>query len=81
MLYDREPLVINSDDPEMGKDDRDDITSDFMYRNNVANAGVRIRLAFIRKVYCLLSFQLSLTVILGSVTLFVPQVKFFIMNK
>lgn len=76
------PLLLHTDDPEAGgKDLRDSISDDFAYRNNVANASVQIRLAFIRKVYCLLSMQLALTVCIGAVALLVPAVQLYIAVK
>jgi len=47
-MKDEEPLLLSSLDPEQGGYE-ESITSDFAYKNNVANADVRIRHAFIRK--------------------------------
>lgn len=78
-MADTKPLLLNDDDPELGG--KESIADEFAYRNNVANAAIRVRLAFIRKVYCLLSFQLALTIILGSVGLFIPSVQSYIATK
>ncbi|CAH2990326.1 unnamed protein product [Chilo suppressalis] len=51
---------------------------DFAYRNNVKNADKEIRLAFVRKVYGLLSMQLLATVAISSVFMLVKPIQSFI---
>lgn len=72
------PLILQEDCERGGKDIENGIEDDFAYRNNVAQATKRVRMAFIRKVYGLLSIQLLLTVIVASICLFTPPVKEFI---
>ncbi|XP_050511720.1 protein lifeguard 4-like [Diabrotica virgifera virgifera] len=72
-------LILNEDVEHGGKEyDEDDIENDFAYRNNVLNATKQIRLAFIRKVYGLLSMQILLTFIIASICLFTPPIKSFV---
>ncbi|XP_013780187.1 protein lifeguard 4-like isoform X2 [Limulus polyphemus] len=54
------------------------IVDDFMYGSNVAQAHIYIRMGFLRKVYGILSMQLLLTVVIASITLFTPTVRFYI---
>lgn len=70
------PMLYAYDDPESGG--KESIENDFAYRNNVANASQKIRMGFIRKVYCLLSMQLIVSVIIGAVCMLEPHVKGFI---
>lgn len=79
MGVDREPLLINEDDMEMGG--KETIENDFAYRNNVANASVQIRMAFLRKVYSLLGIQLFMSVVISAVCMFSEDVKGFIQTK
>merc|ERR1719402_2122836 len=51
------------------------LENDFSFHNNVAGASKHIRLGFLRKVYGLLSVQLTITTIIGAICLFTPQVK------
>lgn len=64
-----------------GKDPNDTIINDFAYQNNVLNATKAIRLAFIRKVYSLLTVQLILTVAIGATFMFVEPVKGYVQQK
>lgn len=57
------------------------IEEDFCYRNNVHQASLHIRLAFLRKVYGLLLVQLAVTVLIGFVFMFTPIVRFYIHNN
>lgn len=76
------PLVLNDDCEKGGQDyDESGIEADFAYRNNVAQATKLVRLAFIRKVYGLLSMQLLLTVLVVSVFMFTPPIKSFVQTK
>ncbi|XP_026323975.1 protein lifeguard 4-like [Hyposmocoma kahamanoa] len=70
------PLMYAQEDCELGG--KESIEDDFAYRNNVVNADKEIRLAFIRKVYGLLSIQLLTTVAIASVFLLVEPVQGFI---
>ncbi|XP_014228405.1 protein lifeguard 4-like [Trichogramma pretiosum] len=73
------PLLFSDDDIETGgKEGQENIENDFAYRNNVQNASVKIRMAFIRKVYSLLSVQLLMTVIIGSIFCMVSPVKLYV---
>ena len=76
------PLILEEDCERGGKDyDEDGIENDFAYRNNVMQATKGIRMAFIRKVYGLLSMQLLLTVIVASICMFTPPIKNFVHTK
>jgi hypothetical protein len=76
------PLILEEDCERGGKDyDEDGIENDFAYRNNVMQASKAIRLAFIRKVYGLLSMQLLLTVVVATICMFTPQIKSFVQTK
>lgn len=70
------PLMYAQEDCELGG--KENIEDDFSYRNNVMNADKEIRLAFVRKVYGLLSVQLLATVAIASVFLLVKPVQSFI---
>lgn len=75
------PLILQEDCEQGGKHVENGIEDDFAYRNNVSQATKRVRMAFIRKVYGLLSVQLFLTVIVASICLFTPAVKEFIQSN
>ncbi|CAG9782722.1 unnamed protein product [Diatraea saccharalis] len=70
------PLMYAQEDCELGG--KENIQDDFAYRNNVLNADREIRLAFIRKVYGLLSVQLLATVAIASVFMLVKPIQSFI---
>ncbi|CAH1965741.1 unnamed protein product [Acanthoscelides obtectus] len=72
------PLILEEDVEQGGKEYGDGIEDDFAYRNNVANATKAIRLAFMRKVYSLLTVQILLTVIIASIFMFTPPVRSFV---
>jgi len=76
------PLILE-EGGVAGKDyeDEDGIENDFAYRNNVQNATKAIRLAFIRKVYGLLSVQLFLTFVVSAACYFTPPMKEFIQTN
>ncbi|XP_046667552.1 protein lifeguard 4-like [Homalodisca vitripennis] len=57
------------------------IEDDFAYRNNVHQASLHIRLAFLRKVYSLLFIQLAATVVIGFTFMFTPILSFYIHNN
>lgn len=75
------PLILDDDVERGGKDFDDGIENDFAYRNNVVNATKNIRLAFIRKVYGLLSIQLLVTIVIAGLFMFTPPIKIFIHSK
>ncbi|XP_014205210.1 protein lifeguard 4 isoform X2 [Copidosoma floridanum] len=78
-----EPLLIlsESDIEGGGKESRSSIQNDFAYHNNVHNASIKIRMAFIRKVYGLLSMQLLMTVIIAGVFCFVNPIKAYVQEN
>jgi FtsH-binding integral membrane protein len=51
------------------------LKNDFGFNNNVAGASKQIRLGFMRKVYGLLSIQLSITTLIGAALILTPGVK------
>ncbi|XP_023338547.1 protein lifeguard 4 [Eurytemora carolleeae] len=51
------------------------LKNDFAFNNNVAGASKLIRLGFMRKVYGLLSIQLSITTLIGAALILTPGVK------
>ncbi|XP_033223564.1 protein lifeguard 4-like [Belonocnema kinseyi] len=65
------PLILAQDDIEAGGDKHDftdhGIQGDFAYNNNVHSANVNIRLAFLKKVYGLLTIQLLITTGVGAI--------------
>jgi len=70
------PLMSDIEGEEMsGKGVESGLEQDFGYNNNVAGAAKHVRLGFMRKVYGLLSVQLTITTIIGGVCLFTPGVK------
>merc|ERR1739844_217009 len=62
-------------------DNKSRLEDDFAYHNNVAGASKHVRLGFMRKVYGLLSVQLSITTLIGGVFLFTPGVKEFVQER
>lgn len=62
-------------DLEDGEFEEQSLENDFCYRNNVAGASKSIRMGFLRKVYGLLSLQLSLTTLMAAVMIMTPQIK------
>lgn len=74
------PLLHDDDDVEFGGKN-DGIENDFMYRNNVLNASVQIRLGFLKKVYSLLFVQLLITTIIGFTFMSVEPVKLFVQQN
>ncbi|KAJ8968703.1 hypothetical protein NQ314_002158 [Rhamnusium bicolor] len=75
------PLILEEDIEQGGKEYDEGIENDFAYRNNVSQATKAIRLAFIRKVYGLLTMQLFLTIIIASICMFTPPIKSFVQTK
>lgn len=75
------PLILQEDCEQGGKDFEGGIEDDFAYRNNVLQATKGVRMAFIRKVYGLLTVQLLLTIIVASMCMFTPPIKEFIHTK
>ncbi|XP_050306717.1 protein lifeguard 4-like [Anthonomus grandis grandis] len=74
------PLIL-SEDVEQGGKEYDGIENDFAYRNNVAQGSKTIRLAFLRKVYGLLSMQIFLTMVIAAVFMFTPPIKGFVQTN
>lgn len=79
------PLILNEEDCERGgkldSDNEESIENDFRYRNNVLNATKEVRIAFIRKVYGLLSTQILLTVFVSAVIVTSSNAKLFVQQK
>lgn len=76
------PLILSEDDIEQGGKEYDEgIENDFAYRNNVAQATKSIRLAFLRKVYGLLTMQIFLTVVIAAMFMFTPPIKDFVQTN
>ncbi|KAK0088318.1 hypothetical protein PV326_004877 [Microctonus aethiopoides] len=76
------PLLLMDEDVEGGKEmSEDSIQNDFAYRNNVHNADIKIRMAFLRKVYGLISIQLLMTVVVSAVFMMSSPVKLFVQQK
>ncbi len=55
----------SSDSSGLIRQPKESIVEDFMYGSNVASSHVTIRLGFLRKVYGILSVQLSFTTFVG----------------
>ncbi|NXP90877.1 LFG4 protein, partial [Passerina amoena] len=60
---------------------RSSIEDDFNYGSNVASASVHIRLAFLRKVYSILSVQVLLTTVTSAVFLYATGVQTFVHER
>lgn len=77
------PLLLMGEDIESGgkEESEDAIQNDFAYRNNVHNADIRIRMAFLRKVYGLISIQLLMTVVVSAVFMMCTPVKLFVQQN
>ncbi|XP_049778879.1 protein lifeguard 4-like [Schistocerca nitens] len=73
------PLMFAQDDVEFGG--KPVITEDFAYNNNVKQAGLKIRLGFLRKVYGLLTGQLLITVVVATVCMTSPPVRAAVHNN
>jgi len=70
------PLMDDIEGDENRKGDMEGgLENDFSYNNNVAGASKHVRLGFMKKVYGLLSVQLSITTLIGAVCLFTPGMK------
>uniref|UniRef100_A0A8D0H7D0 Transmembrane BAX inhibitor motif containing 4 n=1 Tax=Sphenodon punctatus TaxID=8508 RepID=A0A8D0H7D0_SPHPU len=57
---------------------RSSIEDDFNYGSNVASASVHIRMAFLRKVYSILSVQILLTTVTSAVFLYSNAIQTFV---
>ncbi|XP_068017044.1 protein lifeguard 4 [Melanerpes formicivorus] len=57
---------------------RSSIEDDFNYGTNVASSSVHIRMAFLRKVYGILSLQVLLTTVTAAVFLYTPGMQAFL---
>jgi len=76
------PLLLIEEDVEGGgKEENEGIQNDFAYNNNVSNANIKIRMAFLRKVYGLLSIQLLMTVVVAAVFMTCEPVKLFVQRN
>ncbi|XP_015592113.1 protein lifeguard 4 [Cephus cinctus] len=77
------PLMFAEEDVEGGgkEEHAGGIQNDFAYNNNVHNANIKIRMAFLRKVYGLLSIQLLMTVIVAAIFMMCEPVKLFIQQN
>merc|ERR1719370_370878 len=75
------PLMMDIEGGEENIDNKAGLENDFAYNNNVAGASKHVRLGFMRKVYGLLSVQLSMTTLIGGVFLFTPGVKEFVQAR
>nr|CAD7406206.1 unnamed protein product [Timema cristinae] len=73
------PLIFAQEDVEFGG--KPGITEDFAYNNNVQQASLNIRMGFLRKVYGLLTIQLTISAIVGAICMFQPEVRTFIHTK
>ncbi|CAG2056886.1 unnamed protein product [Timema podura] len=73
------PLMFAQEDVEFGG--KPGITDDFAYNNNVQQASLNIRMGFLRKVYGLLTIQLTISAIVGAICMFQPEVRTFIHTK
>ncbi|NXY88244.1 LFG4 protein, partial [Alcedo cyanopectus] len=60
---------------------RSSIEDDFNYGSNVASASVHIRMAFLRKVYSILSIQVLLTTVTSAVFLYSAGVQAFVHER
>ncbi|NWY42958.1 LFG4 protein, partial [Sylvia atricapilla] len=60
---------------------RSSIEDDFNYGSNVASASVHIRMAFLRKVYSILSVQVLLTTVTSAVFLYSTGVQAFVHER
>ncbi|NXG66361.1 LFG4 protein, partial [Hemiprocne comata] len=60
---------------------RSSIEDDFNYGTNVASASVHIRMAFLRKVYSILSIQILLTTVISAIFLYSTGVKAFVHER
>nr|CAD7199028.1 unnamed protein product [Timema douglasi] len=70
------PLIFAQEDVEFGG--KPGITEDFAYNNNVQQSSLNIRMGFLRKVYGLLTIQLTISAIVGAICMFQPEVRTFI---
>ncbi|XP_012288890.1 protein lifeguard 4 [Orussus abietinus] len=77
------PLIFAEQDVEGGgkEEKQGGIQNDICYKNNVHSADVKIRMAFLRKVYGLLSVQLLITVIISAVFMMCEPVKLFVQQN
>ncbi|KAF7648939.1 hypothetical protein LDENG_00149820 [Lucifuga dentata] len=57
---------------------RSSVEDDFNYGTNVATASVQIRMAFLRKVYSLLTVQIVITTVTSALCMLSPTIKDFI---
>ncbi|XP_035675854.1 protein lifeguard 4-like isoform X2 [Branchiostoma floridae] len=75
------PLPTFVANPEPSGKGQSSIMDDFMYGTNVASSHVYIRMAFLRKVYGILSMQLALTTIMGALFIYTPAIKTFVQGS
>ncbi|NWS91870.1 LFG4 protein, partial [Toxostoma redivivum] len=60
---------------------RSSIEDDFNYGSNVTSASVHIRMAFLRKVYSILSIQVLLTTVTSAIFLYSTGVQAFVLER
>ncbi|KAF7987726.1 hypothetical protein HCN44_003589 [Aphidius gifuensis] len=78
------PLLLLEEDVEGGgkpEPSSSNLEHDFAYRNNVHNAHIKIRMAFLRKVYGIISIQLLMTVTMSAVFIMCEPVKLFVQQS
>ncbi|KAI8511148.1 PREDICTED: protein lifeguard 4-like [Branchiostoma belcheri] len=75
------PLPTFVANPEPSGKGQSSIMDDFMYGTNVASSHVYIRMAFLRKVYGILSMQLALTTLMGALFIYTPAIKTFVQGS
>lgn len=74
------PLMSDVEGGET-QDRPSDLKNDFAYHNNVAGAAKQIRMGFLKKVYGLLSVQLTLTTLIAAVCMLTPTIKEGVQNN
>jgi hypothetical protein len=81
--YNDQPSSSRDNDALLGgpRSSEDNVPDDFKFGGNVAEATIDIRMAFVRKVYAILSVQLIATAILSSVSFFSSGYKQWIQSN
>lgn len=59
----------------------DSILDDFRYGTNVATAHINIRMAFLRKVFAIVTIQLLVTTLVAAVFMFTESIKLFVQQS
>ncbi|KXJ15631.1 protein lifeguard 4 [Exaiptasia diaphana] len=68
-------------EPDFGGSKKSSIEDDFTYGVTVAQTNIKLRLAFLRKVYGILSAQLGLTILVSAVFMNTPWIKGFVQQR